>query len=120
MIVDSSALIALLQGEPEASRIAHAMATAPDVRLSAVNLVETAMVIESRKGRSGAAGLDWLVQRAGITIDAVDPTQAALAREAFRRFGRGNHPAGLNFGDCFAYALARHHDAPLLFKGHGR
>jgi ribonuclease VapC len=85
--------------------------------MSAVSLVEASLVIEGRFGGGGARELDALIARSRIQIGAFDGEQAALAREAFRRFGRGRHPAGLNFSDCLAYALAKHLDEPLLFKG---
>ena len=85
--------------------------------LSAANLPEASMVIESRKGESGAHELDLLLYRAGIEVVTVDQDQAEIARIAWRRFGKGRHPAGLNYGDCFAYALAKSRRAPLLFTG---
>ncbi len=117
MVVDSSAIIAILKQEPDAQRFALALAYAPDRWMSAVSLVEAALVIEGRFGGRGARELDTLIARSRIQFVAFDGEQAALAREAFRRFGRGRHPAGLNFGDCLAYALAKHLDEPLLFKG---
>jgi ribonuclease VapC len=85
--------------------------------MSAVSLVEAALVIEGRFGERGARELDALLARSRIEVVAFDDRQAMFARDAFRRFGRGRHAAGLNFGDCLAYALAKHLGEPLLFKG---
>jgi ribonuclease VapC len=113
----SSALIAILSDEPEAPGLEAAI-EADSVRLlSAASLVEASIVIESRYGEAGGRELDLLVREAGIEVVAVSPEQAELARAAYRRFGRGRHPAGLNFGDCFSYALSVATDEPLLFKG---
>ena len=122
MIVDTSALIALLLGERDAAEIASKLARAkarnPPTRMSAANWLEGAMVAESREGRSGADDYDELVSMAGIEILSVTREHARLARIAFRRYGRGSgSPARLNFGDCLAYAVAVALDAPLLFKG---
>lgn len=118
--IDSSAVVAIVLAEAEAHHFAKIMEEDGDARLSAANYVETANVIEGRFGASGAALLDGYMARfrvAGMTVVAFDETQAELAREGFRRYGKGRHPAGLNFGDCFAYALAKALDAPLLYKG---
>jgi ribonuclease VapC len=117
MVVDSSAVVAILRQEPDAERFALALARAPDRWMSAVSLVEAALVIEGRFGERGGRELDALLARSRIEFVAFDDRQAMLARDAFRRFGRGRHPAGLNFGDCLAYALAKHLGEPLLFKG---
>jgi ribonuclease VapC len=117
MIVDTSAIVAILLGEPDADRFAAAIAGAPVRLLSAVNRVELSLVIEGRKGEVGRRALDAFLAEAGIVVADVGADQAALAIEAFRRFGRGRHPAGLNIGDCFAYALAHATALPLLFKG---
>ena len=117
MVIDSSAIIAVLLGEQNAARIARAIEAGSQRLLSAANLLETSIVIESRKGETGGRELDLLLYRAGIEVIAVDYDQAEIARIAWRRFGKGRHPAGLNYGACFAYALARSRDLPLLFQG---
>jgi ribonuclease VapC len=118
--VDSSAIIAIAFSEPEAQRFAAFIEADRDARLAAPNYVETSNVMEARHGASGQAMFEHVLERlrnAGLQIVAFDGLQAELARAAFRRYGRGRHAAGLNFGDCFAYALAKALDAPLLFKG---
>jgi ribonuclease VapC len=117
MVVDSSALLAVLLQEPDAAAIALALKQGHPRRLSAANFVETSMVVEARNADAGIRELDTLLQRASIEIVAVDEQQARLAREAFRLYGKGRHKAGLNFGDCFAYALAKSLNEPLLCKG---
>jgi ribonuclease VapC len=117
MVIDSSALIAVLLSEASAALIARAIEHAPQRLFSAANLVEASIVIESRKGEAGGRELDLLLYRAAIEVVAVDQDQAEIARIAWRRFGKGRHPAGLNFGDCFAYALAKSRRLPLLFQG---
>lgn len=120
IVVDSSAIVAIALAEAEARRFAEAIETDGDPRLSAANCVEASLVMEGRHGASGRVMLDGLISRlrqAGLTIVALDEVQAELAREGFRRYGKGRHAAGLNFGDCFAYALAKALDAPLLYKG---
>ena len=117
MVIDTSALVAILLREPGADRFERCIADAPVRLISAVNRVELSLVIEGRKGDRGRADLEALLLEAGIEVVAVTPQQSELAIEAFRRFGRGRHRAGLNIGDCFAYALARATDHPLLFKG---
>lgn len=118
--VDTSAIIAIVLAEPEALGFAQAIEQDGEARLSAANYVEISNVMEGRFGASGQALLDGCmarVRRAGLAVVAFDETQAELAREGFRRFGKGRHPAALNFGDCFAYALSRALDTPLLYKG---
>lgn len=117
MVIDSSALLAVLLNEADAPAIARAIATGSSRLLSAASLLETSIVIESRKGEAGGHELDLLLTRAAIEIVVVDRYQAEIARLAWRNFGKGRHPAGLNFGDCFAYALAKSRDLPLLFLG---
>ncbi|HZS82781.1 MAG TPA: type II toxin-antitoxin system VapC family toxin [Stellaceae bacterium] len=118
MIVDSSAIIAILRAEPEASGCAHAIATAEQCRISAANYLEAAVVIDGSDDPIASRRLDQLIAEAQIAIEPVTEVQARVAREAYRDFGRGRgHPAGLNFGDCFAYALAKTTGEPLLFKG---
>ncbi|MCC7527921.1 MAG: type II toxin-antitoxin system VapC family toxin [Candidatus Melainabacteria bacterium] len=118
MIIDTSALLAILRGEPEARSFARAIEKANVRRLSAANYVEAGAVIDRSEDPIAKRRLDELIKIANISIEAVTETQAKVAREAYRDFGKGSgHPAGLNFGDCFAYALARELGEPLLFKG---
>lgn len=116
MIVDASALIAIAAMEPDARRFAEAMVEARPTRMSAANWFEAAMVADRRQGAVSEV-FDTLCNRLGIEIVPVDQDLARGAREAWRRFGRGVHSAKLNFGDCFAYALAKQTGEPLLFKG---
>lgn len=117
MIVDTSALLAILFDEPDAERYARALADADTVRLSAGSFVEAAIVVEAQTNASGRGQFDALVRRAAIVIEPFTEEQAHIARQAYTDFGKGRHPASLNFGDCFAYALARATAEPLLFKG---
>jgi ribonuclease VapC len=117
MIIDSSAIVAILLRESEADAMADAMEEAPIRRISAVNYVEAAVVIDSRRDPILSRGLDDLLHQTQTIIEAVTPGQARLAREAYRDFGKGRHRAGLNLGDCFSYALAKEKTEPLLFKG---
>ncbi len=117
MVIDSSALLAILQDEPERRALVEAIESADRRCLSVVNLVEASIVLEARRGSTAARLLDTLVERAGIDVVGVDREQGELARRAFARFGKGRHSAGLNFGDCFAYALAQAFGDSLLFKG---
>jgi ribonuclease VapC len=117
MIIDTSALIAILLGEPDAEAFATAIAADPKRLLSAFSALEVSIVIEAKKGESGGRELDLLLHRSQIEIVAMDPGQAELARIAWRTFGKGRHPAGLNIGDCCSYALSKSSGEPLLFKG---
>jgi ribonuclease VapC len=117
MIIDTSALVAVLDQELEAERIVRTLASAPERILSAANLVEVGIVTQARRGDDGARDLDLLLAKLRVDIAVVTANQADIARKAFRRYGRGRHAANLNFGDCFAYALAKDTSAPLLFKG---
>ena len=117
MIVDSSAILAILFAEPDAESFAKAISEAEFCRISAANFVEVAIVVATQTGDSGGRQLDAFLRRAGIGIEAVTEEQAHLARQAYADFGKGRHPAGLNFGDCFSYALAKATGEPLLFKG---
>ncbi len=118
MIVDTSALIAILRDEPEAAACAEAIQAAPLRRMSAANFLEAAIVIDGSRDPVAIRRLDDLIKEAELVIEAVTEVQARIARKAYRDFGRGSgHPARLNFGDCFAYALARATGEPLLFKG---
>ena len=116
MIVDTSAVLAVLFGEPDAERYARAILTASPCRMSVASLLEASIVIGGR-GRATDVELDSFVEEAEIELSPVTREQVEAARHAWRRFGRGNHEAALNFGDCFAYALARTSGEPLLFKG---
>jgi ribonuclease VapC len=117
VVIDTSALVALLGMEPEAARIAQAIEADPVRLLSAATWVESSIVLESRRGEAAVREMELLLARAGIRIEAVTAEHAQLAREAWRRFGKGRHSAGLNYGDCFSYALARATGEALLFKG---
>ena len=117
MVIDTSILLAVLQDEPERREFNEALEAAPTRLMSTANFVETSMIIESRFGAEGTRDLDLLVSRAGITLVPVDEDQAYISRQAFRNFGKGRHAARLNFGDCFAYALAKTLGEPLMFKG---
>jgi len=118
MVIDTSALIAILRLEPEAKAFADAIAATPLRLISAVTVQESCMVLAGRSGGPECwAGLDELIERAAIQIAPYDDAQARMAREAFLRYGKGRHPAALNFGDCASYALARVWRLPLLFKG---
>jgi ribonuclease VapC len=118
MILDTSAIIAILRDEPDAVRFAKAIEEASHCRISAVNYVEGAAVIDGSRDPVASRRYDDLLREAEVTIEPVTETQARIAREAYRDFGRGSgHPAKLNFGDCFAYALARDVAEPLLYKG---
>jgi ribonuclease VapC len=117
MVVDASALAAVFFMEPEASRLLRALQQTPYACISAANFLEIAIIIDNRDTPEQTADLDLFLAEAGVEIVPVTASQARIARDAYRRFGRGNHPAGLNFGDCFAYALAQERDLPLLFKG---
>ena len=114
--VDTSALVAVVLGEPDAERFLSALQDG-GARVSAVSLVEAQIVVEARQGPDAARDLELLVEATIDDVVAVDGVHAAAAVGAWRRFGRGRHPAGLNFGDCFAYALAQLEELPLLFKG---
>jgi ribonuclease VapC len=118
VIVDTSALIAIMRDEPDAAVYAEALATASAALLSAANYVETAIIVDASRNPLAVRRFDTLLRVAGLSVAPVTAEQARIAREAYRDFGKGSgHPAGLNFGDCFAYALAKHHDDALLFKG---
>ena len=117
MVLDSSAVLAILQNEPERRTFNEAIETAEMRTISTASFVESSMIIESRYGADGVRDLDLFIAKAQITLVPVDIEQAHIARQAFRQYGKGRHPAGLNFGDCFSYALARSRTEPLLFKG---
>ena len=117
MILDTSAIMAVLLDEPDAHRYRRAIAEAATCRISAATWLETAIVAEGKGGIGAGHELDRLMDSARIEVVPVTAEQATIARDAWRCFGKGNHPAGLNLGDCFAYALARTRREPLLFKG---
>jgi ribonuclease VapC len=117
MVLDTSALLALLFNEPEADDIEVAIDDDPVRLISAASFLETAIVVEARLGAAGGREFDLLVHKARIDVVSVTAEQAEIARDAWRRFGRGRHDANLNFGDCFSYALAATSGEPLLCKG---
>lgn len=118
MIIDTSALLAILREEPEARQCAEAIAASTSRRISAASFLEAAIVTDAGRDPVASRRFDDLLRVADIAIEPVTEEQARLGREAYRDFGRGSgHPAQLNFGDCFAYALAKVRDEPLLFKG---
>jgi ribonuclease VapC len=118
MIVDTSAIVAILRDEPEARTFAHAIAGTSSRLVSAVNYVETAAVIDGSRSPVASRRFDDFFREAGLVIEPVTIEQARIAREAYRDFGKGSkHAAGLNLGDCFAYALARATGEAILFKG---
>jgi len=118
MIIDTSALVAILRDEPEAKDCALAIERNRNRRVSAANFFEAALVIDGSRDPVASRRFDELVKEARIAIEPVTEAQARIAREAYRDFGKGSgHPAKLNFGDCFAYALAKTAGEPLLFKG---
>jgi ribonuclease VapC len=117
MIVDTSALLAIFFGEPEAKDFARAIAGAEVSRMSAANLLEAGIVADNQTDPRTGRQLDALVANFQLRIAPVSEEQVRIARQAYVDFGRGHHPAGLNFGDCFAYALAKATGEPLLFKG---
>ena len=117
MVVDTSALLAVFLREPGSEHLEARLVAEPQPLISAGTLLESAIVAEARMGRAGAQQLDRLLQTLGVTTVPVDADQVAAARAGFRKYGKGRHEAGLNFGDCFAYGLAVTLDAPLLFKG---
>ncbi len=117
IVVDSSALIAVLLDEAEKHSFSQAIVGADGARISAPNYFEASMVAEARQGESGCRDLDRVTGTLGLEVVAFDATHMQAAREAFRNYGKGRHKAALNFGDCCAYALAKTLDMPLLFKG---
>jgi ribonuclease VapC len=117
MVLDSSAVLAILFDESERREFTRAIERDPRRLMSAGNVLESALVAEARRGEPAGRELDLLLHRADVQVVSVDADQVEFARAAWRRFGKGRHPAGLNFGDCFAYALAASSGEPLLFKG---
>jgi ribonuclease VapC len=119
MIIDTSAILAILFDEDDAKTYANAIAGAASCRVSAATFVEAAIVIEAQTKNGGSRQLDAFVRRAAVVIEPVTEEHAHVARQAFVDYGKGRHPAGLNYGDCFSYALAKAAGEPLLFKGKG-
>lgn len=117
MVLDTSAVLAILFDEPESAAIREAIERDSTRLFSAASLLETSIVIESRFGEAGGRELDLLLFRAEIEIVPVDRDQTEIARSAYRAYGKGRHIASLNYGDCFSYALSRHSGEPLCFKG---
>jgi ribonuclease VapC len=117
MVIDTSAIVAIALNEPEAPSFEQRIADDPVRLISAATVVEAAMVIETRLGEAGGSEFDLWLHQAGIEIVAVEPEHADQARRAWRRYGKGRHPASLNFGDCFSYALPALTGEPLLYKG---
>ena len=118
MIIDSSAIVAVLRGEPEAEPFLASIRSRSGLVMSAGNYLETGIVVDGERDAALSAGLDPLLDQLGIAIEPVTAEQARIARQAYRDFGKGSgHPAMLNFGDCFAYALATERGEALLYKG---
>ena len=118
MIVDTSALVAILKREPEQAAFSALLESTPNVTISAVTYFEAAIVIDSMRLPAVSRQLDDMIEMAGIIIEPVTVEQARIARQAYRDYGKGSgHPANLNFGDCFSYALARDKREPILYKG---
>jgi ribonuclease VapC len=117
MVLDTSALIAILRDEPERATFVRLVAAAEDPLISAATLVETSIVLHAKVGEDGVDDLDQFLQAAAVRCVAVDVKQAVAARRAWTRYGKGRSPAALNFGDCFSYGLAVTTNRPLLFKG---
>jgi ribonuclease VapC len=117
VVLDTSALVAMLLGEPERDRFIAALADAEDPLISTATLLEASIVVQSKLSDGGLEDLDQLLSAAGVRCVAVDLAQVHAARAGFARFGKGRSTAGLNYGDCFSYALATVTGRPLLFKG---
>lgn len=120
MIVDSSAMVAVIKREPDWLALSARMDSADSLRISAASYLETSIVLDSRRDPVMSVGLDDLIEDMNMVIEPVTVAQARIARQAYRDYGRGSgHPANLNFGDCFTYALAREKREPVLWKGGG-
>jgi ribonuclease VapC len=117
MVIDTSALLAIFLGEPERRRFLEAITQAETRWISAANTLETAIVLEARRGEAAGREFDLFLHQAKVDVVSVDAEQVETTRLAWRRYGKGRHPAALNFGDCFAYALAKTLGEPLLAKG---
>jgi ribonuclease VapC len=117
MIIDTSAILAILFGEPDAEIYAEAIAGAEARLISAANYLEAAITVDNQAGLAAGRQFDAFVEEAGLQIEPTTEAHASIARRAYLDYGKGNHPAKLNFGDCFAYALAKATGRPLLYKG---
>ena len=117
MVIDTSALLAIFLGEPERKLLLDLLLQAETRMISAATVLEAGIVLEARRGESAGREFDLLLVRANLQIVAVDSEQTEIARSAWRKYGKGRDPAGLNFGDCFAYALAKFAGEPLLARG---
>ena len=117
MVIDTSAVLAIFLGEPERKQFLDAILEAARRQISAATVLETGIVLESKHGESAGREFDLFVVRVNLEVVAVDAEQIEIARSAWRSFGKGRHPVGLNFGDCFTYALARSSGEPVLAKG---
>jgi ribonuclease VapC len=117
MVMDTSALLAIFLAEPERQQFLEAITQAGARYVSAANVLETGIVLEARRGEAAGREFDLFLHQAKLDVVPVDSDQIEIARVAWRKYGKGRHPAGLNFGDCFAYALAKVLDLPILFKG---
>ena len=117
MVVDTSALLAIFLAEPERRQFLDAITQGDTRHISAANVLETGIVLEARRGEGAGREFDLFLHQAKFEVVPVDSDQIEIARVAWRKYGKGRHPAGLNFGDCFAYALAKVMDQPILFKG---
>jgi ribonuclease VapC len=117
MVIDTSALVAIFLGEPERHAFLEQILNAETNLISAANALETGIVMESKRGEAAGREFDLFLLKTKIEVVAVDAEQVEIARSAWRKFGKGRHSAGLNFGDCFAYALAKSTDQKLLAKG---
>ncbi len=117
MVVDTSALLAIFLAEPERKQLLDAISQDGAHYISAANVLETGIELEARRGEAAGREFDLFLHQANLEVVPVDSDQIEIARVAWRKYGKGRHPAGLNFGDCFAYALAKVMDQPILFKG---
>lgn len=117
MVIDASAILAVLLGEPEAAEFIEAIAKDSKRLVSTVSILEASVVLEARKGEAACRELDLFLHAAAIEVISMSPDQLGLARHAYRKYGKGRHPAGLNLGACCTYGLARWSQQPLLFKG---
>ncbi len=117
VVIDTSALLAIFLGEPERKQFLELITQAETRLISAANVLETGIVLEARRGEAAGREFDLFMQKAKFDVVPVDADQVDIVRVAWRKYGRGRHPAALNFGDCFAYALAKTSGKPLLAKG---
>lgn len=117
MIVDTSAFLAILQDEPEQAVFSEKLAAAGEVNISSATLLEINIIVDKRFGYEGTRDLELLLSILKVKVRSFDQDQAMIAARAYKKYGKGNHPAGLNYGDCFSYALAMYLNDSLLFKG---